>query len=73
MADDVKTRLTEFAAFAQSLDGDEKSEADLSRPLFPRLETQRCDRSRRTFAFRVAKKPGSAQLELTIFSGPAPC
>ncbi len=62
---ELKSSLAEFAAFARTLHGDEKSEAQgfLER-FFRALGHAGVMEAGATFEFRVAKKPGSAQLEL---------
>ena len=62
---DLKSSLTAFAIFARTLKGDEKSEAQgfLER-FFRALGHAGVIEAGATFEFRVAKKPGSAQLEL---------
>jgi hypothetical protein len=71
--EELKQRLTEFAAFAAKLKGDEKSE---SQPFldhfFRALGHAGAIEAGATFEFRVAKKPGSAQLELLIGTDAAP-
>jgi hypothetical protein len=65
--DDLKSRLAEFVAFAQTLKGDEKSEAQSFLDQFFRaLGHKSAIEAGATFEFRVAKKPGSAQLELVV-------
>src|SRR5437867_13320408 len=65
MAADLKHALNDFVRFAQTLHGDEKSE---SQPFldhfFRALGHAGVIEAGATFEFRVAKKPGSAQLEL---------
>ena len=61
----VKPQLAEFAAYARSLKGDEKGEAQLFLDRFFRaLGHQGLQDAGATLEFRIAKKPGSAQLEL---------
>ena len=62
---ELRTSLDKVAAFARSLHGDEKSEAQgfLER-LFRALGHAGAIEAGATFEFRIAKKPGSAQLEL---------
>jgi SAM-dependent methyltransferase len=63
--EDLKSRLADFVSFAQSLKGDEKSEAQSFLDQFFRaLGHKSAIEAGATFEFRVAKKPGSAQLEL---------
>ena len=65
--EDLKSNLTSFVAFAQSLKGDEKSEAQSFLDQFFRaLGHKSAIEAGATFEFRVAKKPGSAQLELVV-------
>ena len=65
MADERKNALTEFVRFAQTLRGDEKSEAQpFLDHFFRALGHDGVIEAGATFEFRVAKKPGSAQLEL---------
>ena len=62
---DLKSSLVQFAAFARALKGDEKSEAQAFLERFFRaLGHAGVIEAGATFEFRVAKKPGSAQLEL---------
>src|SRR2546430_767836 len=69
----MKDRLSEFVRFAQTLKGDEKSEAQsfLDR-FFRALGHAGVIEAGATFEFRVAKKPGSPQLELIKGNGAAP-
>ena len=68
----VKPKLAEFAAYALSLKGDEKGEAQLFLDRFFRaLGHGGVQEAGATLEFRIAKKPGSAQLEL-ITDQPAP-
>ena len=61
----LKSNLAEFAAFVQALKGDEKSEAQSFLDHFFRaLGHKGVIEAGATFEFRVAKKPGSPQLEL---------
>src|SRR5437667_1824245 len=73
MPDDVKNALSEFIRFAQTLRGDEKSEAQsfLDR-FFRALGHKGVIEAGATFEFRVAKKPGSPQLELIKGNGAKP-
>jgi hypothetical protein len=65
VADELKSALNEFVRFAQTLRGDEKSEAQTFLDHFFRaLGHDGVIEAGATFEFRVAKKPGSAQLEL---------
>src|SRR3989475_1111751 len=66
----MKDRLSEFVRFAQTLKGDEKSEAQsfLDR-FFRALGHDGVIEAGATFEFRVAKKPGSPQLELIKGNG----
>ena len=68
----MKDRLSEFVRFAQTLKGDEKSEAQsfLDR-FFRALGHAGVIEAGATFEFRVAKKPGSPQLELIKGNGAA--
>src|SRR5438552_2489298 len=73
MADERKNALTEFVRFAQSLRGDEKSEAQTFLDHFFRaLGHDGVIEAGATFEFRVAKKPGSPQLELIKGNGARP-
>src|SRR5204863_605345 len=70
MADERKNALTEFVRFAQTLRGDEKSEAQTFIDHFFRaLGHDGVIEAGATFEFRVAKKPGSPQLELITGNG----
>src|SRR5436189_6176794 len=70
MADERKNALTEFVRFAQTLRGDEKSEAQTFLDHFFRaLGHDGVIEAGATFEFRVAKKPGSPQLELVVAGG----
>ena len=61
----VKPKLAEFAAYALLLKGDEKGEAQLFLDHFFRaLGHGGVQEAGATLEFRIAKKPGSAQLEL---------
>jgi hypothetical protein len=65
MPDELKSRLDDFARFARSLKGDEKSEAQIFLDHFFRaLGHGGVQEAGATLEFRIAKKPGSAQLEL---------
>src|SRR6266481_2661107 len=73
MPDDVKNALREFVLFAQTLRGDEKSEAQSFLDHFFRaLGHAGVIEAGATFEFRVAKKPGSPQLELIKGNGARP-
>jgi SAM-dependent methyltransferase len=62
---ELKASFADFSAFARSLKGDEKSEAQLFLDHFFRaLGHAGVQEAGATFEFRIAKKPGSAQLEL---------
>src|SRR5205809_4244399 len=70
MADDLRNTLSEFVRCAQTLRGDEKSEAQSFLDHFFRaLGHAGAIEAGATFEFRVAKKPGSPQLELIKGSG----
>ena len=62
---ELRSSLEKFAVFTRSLKGDEKSEAQgfLER-FFRALGHAGVMEAGATFEFRIAKKPGSAQLEL---------
>ena len=67
MADELKSALGEFVAFARKLQGDGKSEAQSFLDHFFRaLGHEGVIEAGATFEFRVAKKPGSPQLELVV-------
>jgi N-6 DNA Methylase len=67
VAQELKAALTEFVRFAQTLRGDEKSEAQTFLDHFFRsLGHDGVIEAGATFEFRVAKKPGSPQLELVV-------
>jgi hypothetical protein len=71
--DQLKEAFSEFARFARSLRGDEKSEAQSFLDHFFRaLGHQGVIEAGATFEFRVAKKPGSPQLELITGNGASP-
>lgn len=73
MAGDLKKSLDEFVRFAQTLRGDEKSEAQTFLDRFFRaLGHDGVIEAGGTFEFRVAKKPGSPQLELIKGNGARP-
>ena len=73
MPNELKDALAEFARFAQALRGDEKSEAQTFLDHFFRaLGHAGAIEAGATFEFRVAKKPGSAQLELIQGNGSGP-
>jgi type II restriction/modification system DNA methylase subunit YeeA len=62
---ELQSSLAQFAAFARALKGDEKSEAQLFLDHFFRaLGHGGVQEAGATLEFRIAKKPGSAQLEL---------
>ena len=62
---EIKSSLAQFAAFARALKGDEKSEAQIFLDHFFRaLGHGGVQEAGATIEFRIAKKPGSAQLEL---------
>src|SRR5205814_5027772 len=68
--DELKSSLAEFVSFAQSLKGDEKSESQSFLDQFFRaLGHKSAIEAGATFEFRVAKKPGSPQLELIKGNG----
>jgi SAM-dependent methyltransferase len=73
MPDELKSNLADFVSFAQGLKGDEKSEAQtfLDR-FFHALGHEGVIEAGATFEFRVAKKPGSPQLELITGNGATP-
>ena len=61
----IKDRLADFAKFARTLRGEEKGEAQVFLDHFFRAFGHAgAIEAGATFEFRVAKKPGSAQLEL---------
>src|SRR5438477_10017874 len=65
--EELKSSLAEFVAFAQTLKGDEKSEAQsFIDQFFRALGHKSAIEAGATFEFRVAKKPGSPQLELVV-------
>src|SRR5947207_6892853 len=73
MANDLKHALSDFVRFAQTLRGDEKSEAQTFLDHFFRaLGHDGVIEAGATFEFRVAKKPGSPQLELIKGNGAVP-
>src|SRR6266550_2273171 len=73
VAQELKTALSEFVRFAQSLRGDEKSEAQpFLDHFFRALGHAGVIEAGATFEFRVAKKPGSPQLELIKGNGARP-
>ena len=62
---ELQSSLAQFATFARSLKGDEKGEAQLFLDKFFRaLGHGGVQEAGATLEFRIAKKPGSAQLEL---------
>src|SRR6266545_4048640 len=70
MPDELKNALSEFIRFAQTLRGDEKGEAQSFLDHFFRsLGHKGVIEAGATFEFRVAKKPGSPQLELIKGNG----
>jgi len=67
VATELKSALDDFVRFAQTLRGDEKSEAQpFLDHLFRALGHEGVIEAGATFEFRVAKKPGSPQLELVV-------
>jgi len=73
VANELKSALDEFVHFAQTLRGDEKSEAQTFLDHFFRaLGHKGVIEAGATFEFRVAKKPGSPQLELIKGNGARP-
>src|SRR5437879_6466843 len=73
VADELKNALAEFVRFAQTLRGDEKSEAQtFLDDFFRALGHKGVIEAGATFEFRVAKKPGSPQLELIKGNGARP-
>jgi hypothetical protein len=73
VAQDLKAALIQFVRFAQTLRGDEKSEAQTFLDHFFRaLGHDGVIEAGGTFEFRVAKKPGSPQLELIKGNGARP-
>ena len=67
---ELRSSLEKFASFARSLKGDEKSEAQLFLDHFFRaLGHVGVQEAGATLEFRIAKKPGSAQLELIKGAG----
>jgi MmeI, N-terminal domain len=65
--DELKAALTNFVSFARALRGDEKSESQTFLDHFFRaLGHKGAIEAGATFEFRVAKKPGSPQLELVV-------
>ena len=73
MGDNLKHALNEFVQFAQALRGDEKSEAQTFLDhLFRALGHEGVIEAGAMFEFRVAKKPGSPQLELIKGNGATP-
>lgn len=69
MPDELKTALADFVGFAQTLRGDEKSESQSFLDHFFRALGHAGVEAGATFEFRVAKKPGSPQLELIKGNG----
>src|SRR4051812_47587578 len=74
MPHELKSALHEFAAFVRKLKGDEKGEAQTFLDHFFRaLGHAGAIEAGAMFEFRVAKKPGSPQLELIKGNGaPSP-
>jgi SAM-dependent methyltransferase len=73
LTDEVKAGLSGFVQFAQSLRGDEKSESQsFLEHFFRALGHAGVIEAGAIFEFRVAKKPGSPQLELIKGNGAAP-
>src|SRR5207237_4744498 len=71
--ENLKSNLASFVSFAQTLKGDEKSEAQSFLDQFFRaLGHKSAIEAGATFEFRVAKKPGSPQLELIQGNGASP-
>jgi hypothetical protein len=69
---DLKNALAEFAVFARQLKGDEKGEAQTFLDHFFRaLGHAGVIEAGATFEHRIAKKPGSSQLELIHEAGPS--
>jgi SAM-dependent methyltransferase len=65
MPDDLKSALAEFARFARTLRGDEKSESQIFLDHFFRaLGHSGVQEAGATLEYRIEKKPGTAQLEL---------
>jgi hypothetical protein len=70
MSDDLKTALSEFVQFAKTLRGDEKGESQSFLDHFFRaLGHEGVIEAGAMFEFRVAKKPGSSQLQLIQGNG----
>ena len=64
-ADEIRAGLTAFTAYARSLRGDEKGEAQVFLDRFFRaLGHAGLQEAGATLEFRIAKRPGSAHLEL---------
>jgi hypothetical protein len=62
---ELRSSLDKFAAFARGLKGDEKSEGQtFLNEFFRALGHENAVEAGATFEFRVAKKPGTAHLEL---------
>src|SRR5437764_6480727 len=73
VAQELKSALSGFVRFVQTLRGDEKSEAQTFLDHFFRaLGHAGVIEAGATFEFRVAKKPGSPQLELVVAGGVDP-
>jgi hypothetical protein len=72
MSGDLKSALIDFVRFARTLRGDEKGEAQpFLDHFFRALGHKGVIEAGATFEFRVAKKPGSPQLELIKGNGAA--
>lgn len=70
---ELRSSLADFTKFARSLKGDEKSEAQLFLDHFFRaLGHKGVQEAGATLEFRIAKRPGSAQLELLKGEDPKP-
>ena len=70
---ELQSALAQFVTFAHSLKGDEKGEGQTFLDHFFRaLGHKSAIEAGATFEFRVAKKPGSAQLELIKGNGATP-
>src|SRR5258708_7771980 len=70
MPDELKKAVSEFVKFAEKLRGDEKGEAQTFLDHFFRaLGHAGAIEAGAMFEFRVAKKPGSPQLELIKGNG----
>ena len=63
--DETRASLTKFTTFVKTLQGDEKSEAQIYLDHFFRaLGHEGVKEAGATLEYRIAKKPGSSQLEL---------